>query len=181
MSKENEKKEKVNVRRDYNLSSISKKGLKKEHIKEIMDDNKSAKKLFDEVAEKEVEMYVFKKKKSIKAIYIFDEIKEDKEKVLKINKVLYTKDVTKEEKDEMKEIIINELKETIGISHNIRVDWGDTEIVPQTIEIGGKYNIPLGITLFVAGIIISTLTEELIFSIIGFIIALTSGAVVRKK
>ena len=163
----------------YEICNITKRKIEKgkiilSEIKKI--DNNITEKI-NSVLNNKGCIFGLKEKNNLKAIYLFENVKEDGKKILKFEKCVYTKDV-ESKKEEFEKAITEELKEKVTFEDYTKVYWDDIEITPKeigNISTGASSGLIMGL---IYGIIFNNLALGLL---VGISIGLCFGVAVKKK
>ncbi len=163
----------------HKICTITKKNIEKEnYINDLQKIDNNVKEEIINVLENKGYIYGLEKMNSLKAVYIFDNIRDNKKKVVVFNKLLYVEDA-KDKMNEFEKIIIEELKELVNWGECSKVIWNDIEIEPNNMNTFSFPTFSMCILLgLLYGIIFDNLGIGLLF---GVSIGSCFGAVVKRK
>lgn len=159
----------------YTYSNISKRLLKKEeYLSEVKEKDKDIEKEIQEIIQNKGFIRVLRKKKIIKAIYLF----EKKDNNLIFKKSIITDEIDKEKQDSLEKIIVAELSEYVAVQDIKSVDFKDKVIEPKM----SSFNIPMFSVWFSLGIVYGLLFDNLALGIcFGLAVGLSMGTVIKNK
>lgn len=163
----------------YKVCNVTNKSIEKEnYINDLQKIDSNIKEKIINVLENKGHIYGLEKMNSLKAVYIFDNIKDNNKKVVVFNKLLYVEDA-KDKMNEFEKIIIEELKELVNWGECSKVIWNDIEIEPNNANAFSFPTFSMCISLgLLYGIIFDNLAIGLLF---GVSIGSCFGAVVKRK
>ena len=133
----------------YELCGISERRLKKgDFFLEIEEREPKIKELIREFITDKGVVYCFYKDKKLKAVYLFKQNMEEKNKILNLFKFICVDEITGDIKQTFDNLIIAVLSEEVALGAVKRVELYDKEIVSKMVKID-NYELPLGSSLVV--------------------------------
>ncbi len=126
-------------------------------------------------------IYALKKNKKLKSIYLFESIKEEKNRLLRFIEKVSVDEISEEIEQELEKNIYEEFTELVTFEDYDKIEWNDKEIIPKMVKIG-KFNITLGGLCLFLGITVGIIIDDLIWgTTIGIIAGSAVGSIVRNK
>lgn len=176
--------ENKNLIKEFHLCNVRKKQINNyEFIKEIKaKDSRIIQEVID-VIENKGKVYGFEKNKKLKAIFLFEKVKNEKKKTLKLSKKILLDDIDKEMEQQFENILISNFVQYVALEDISKVIFENQEIVPEVVKVG-KFGIALSSLIVILSTIIGTVFFNdywYIFFGAGIAIGTICGAVIKKK
>lgn len=165
----------------YGICNVTKKKIEKEDfLSELQKVDSNIKAEILEVLESQGYVYGLKKKKVLKAVYLFDNKQEENKKVLVFNKSICSEEI-KDIIKEFENVLITELKGKVVIEEFSKVIWNDIEILPRNIR-NGKFSMLAFSLCFFLGFLFGIGTDNLLIGLsLSLLFGLCFGEKVDKK
>lgn len=176
--------ENKNLTNGFHLCNIKKNQINDaEFMQEVESkDNKINQEVMDVIKNKG-KVYGFKKDKKLKAIFIFEKVKNEKKATLKLSKKIYIDEINEEMQKQLEQILISYISQYVALEEISKIIFEDKEIVPELIKVG-KFRITLGTLILLLSTIIGIAffnKSWYIFMGAGIAIDAIYGAVVKTK
>lgn len=163
----------------YNIFNVTKKIIEKENsMNELEEIETNIKEEIIKTLENKGYVYGLKEKDIVKAVYLFENTKNENKNILDFKTSLYTDDV-KDKIEQFEKIILEELKEIVNWGKCSKVIWNDIEIEPNTVNGFSGLTFSMCLSL---GVLYGIIFDNFALGLsMGVAIGLCFGATVKKK